>query len=147
MAHRVRAEIRRIMKQSSSEALLMEVHPSVAALLIGPGGANLRALEEELARTIYIRGNSEIHPESWSLKALGTREEVEARARPVSVGQVMALRIDEAHATNPADGIARVDGYVIDVEGAGSLVEQVVEVEIVKVFRTYARGRVVAENG
>lgn len=147
MAHRVRAEIRRIMKQSSSEALLMEVHPSVAALLIGPGGANLRALEEELARTIYIRGNSEIHPESWSLKALGTREEVEARARPVSVGQVMALRIDEAHATNPADGIARVDGYVIDVEGAGSLVGQVVEVEIVKVFRTYARGRVVAENG
>jgi len=147
MAHRVRAEIRRIMKQSSSEALLMEVHPTVAALLIGPGGTNLRALEEELARTIYIRGNSEIHPESWSLKAMGTRAEVEARALPVSAGQEIALRIDEVHATNPADGIARVDGYVIDVEGAGALVGQVVKVEIVKAFRTYARARMVSENG
>jgi len=143
MAHRVRAEIRRIMKQSSSEALLMEVHPSVAALLIGPGGANLRALENELARTIYIRGNSEIHQESWSLKALGTREEVEARALPVTAGQVIDLRIDEAHATNPADGIARVDGYVVDVTDAGHLVGKVVRVEIVRAYRTYAKGRLI----
>ncbi len=143
MAHRVRAEIRRIMKQSSSEALLMEVHPTVAALLIGPGGANLRALEEELARTIYIRGNSAIHPETWSLKALGTREEVEAKALPVAAGQVLQVRIDEPHATNAADGIARVDGYVIDVAEAGHLAGQVVSVEIVKVFRTYARGRLI----
>jgi len=142
-AHRVRAEIRRIMKQSSSEALLIEVHPSVAALLIGPGGANLRALEEELARTIYIRGNSEIHPESWSLKAMGTREEVEARALPVTAGQVLDLRIDETHAANPADGIARVDGYVIDVADAGRLVGKVVRAEIVKAFRTYARARLI----
>ncbi len=143
MAHRVRAEIRRIMKQSSSEALLMEVHPSVAALLIGPGGANLKALEEELARTIYIRGNSAVPPDSWNLKALGSREEVEARALPVAAGQVLQLRIEEPHAANGADGIARVDGYVIDVAGAGRLVGQVVPVEILKVHRTYARGRVV----
>ncbi|MBY6274281.1 MAG: hypothetical protein CW346_19225, partial [Bacillaceae bacterium] len=46
------------------------------------------------------------------------------------------------HASNAADGIARVDGYVIDVADAGRLVGQVVPVEILKVFRTYAKGRV-----
>jgi ribonuclease G len=60
----------------------------------------------------------------------------------VSAGQVLQLRIEEPHASNAADGIARVDGYVIDVADAGRLVGQVVPVEIMKVFRTYAKGRV-----
>lgn len=143
MAHRVRAEIRRILKQSSSEALLMEVHPSVAALLIGPGGANLRELEKELARTIFIRGNSEVHLEAMSLKVLGTKEEVEERALPVKTGDLIDLRVDEAHATNPTDGIARMDGYVIDIENGGPMVGKVVKTKIIKAFRTYAKGRLV----
>lgn len=143
MARRVRAEIRRILKQSSSEALLMEVNPAVAALLIGPGGANLRQLEEELGKTIYIRGNNEIHLEEMSLRVLGTREEVEERALPVHMGEILAVKIDEAHVTNPEDGIARLDGYVVDVEGAGTLVGKQVTVEILRVFRTYAKARLV----
>ncbi|MFZ5814955.1 MAG: Rne/Rng family ribonuclease [Bacillota bacterium] len=143
MAHRVRAEIRRIMKQSSSEALLMEVHPSVAALLIGPGGSNLRELEKELARTIYIRGNNEVHLEAFHLKVLGSRAEVEERALPVRVGQLVDVKVDEAHVNNPTDGIARVDGYVIDIEDGGKMVGKLVKVEIVKAFRTYAKGRLV----
>ncbi|OTA41205.1 MAG: hypothetical protein A6D92_08880 [Symbiobacterium thermophilum] len=67
---------------------------------------------------------------------------MEARALPVAAGQVLQLRIEEPHASNGADGIARVDGYVIDVADAGRLVGQVVPVEILKVFRTYAKGRV-----
>ncbi|MDB4893868.1 MAG: ribonuclease [Firmicutes bacterium] len=143
MARRVRAEIRRILKQSSSEALLMEVHPPVAALLIGAGGANLRQLEEELGKVIYIRGNSEVHVEEMNLRVLGTRAEVEERALPVKVGQTVEVKIDEAHVTNTADGIARVDGYVVDVEGAGALVGKRVRVEIIKAHRTYAKGRMV----
>ena len=143
MARRVRAEIRRILKQSSSEALLMEVHPSVAALLIGAGGSHLKELESELGKIIYIRGNNEVHMEEWHLRVLGTREEVEERALPVKPGQIVEVKIDEAHVTNTADGIARVDGYVVDVEAAGSLVGKRLKVEITKAFRTYAKGRIV----
>lgn len=143
MARRVRAEIRRIMKQSSSEALLMEVHPSVAALLIGAGGSNLKELEKELGKVIYIRGNNEVHLEQMNLRVLGTKEEVEERALPVKPGQVVELKVDEAHVTNTVDGIARVDGYVIDIEGAGALVGKRVKVEIVKAYRTYAKARMV----
>ncbi|MGE5676139.1 MAG: Rne/Rng family ribonuclease [Mycobacterium leprae] len=143
MARRVRAEIRRILKQSSSEALLMEVHPSVAALLIGTGGANLRELEAELGKTIYIRGNNEVHLEQMNLRVLGTREEVEERALPVRPGQVVDVKIDEAHVTNTVDGIARLDGYVIDVEGAGDLTGKQIKVEITKAYRTYAKARMI----
>lgn len=144
MAGKVRAEIRRIMKQSSSEALLLEVHPSVAAQVIGPGGTHLKELEQELGKVIYIRGALEVHPELWNLKALGTRAEVEERALPVKQGQVLEIKIEEPHANNPADGIARVEGYVLDVEGAGKLVSKRVQVEVTRVYRTYAKARVKA---
>jgi ribonuclease G len=141
MAGKVRAEIRRIMKQSSSEALLLEVHPSVAAEVIGPGGARLKALEQELGKVIYVRGAVEVHPEQWNLKALGTRAEVEERALPVKVGQVLELRVEEQHANNPVDGIARIEGYVLDIEGAGKLVGRRVQVEVTRVYRTYAKAK------
>ncbi len=143
MARRVRAEIRRILKQSSSEALLMEVHPSVAALLIGAGGSNLKELEKELGKIIYVRGNNEVHLEEMSLKVLGSRAEVEERALPVKPGQTVEIKIDEAHVTNQSDGIARIDGYVIDVEGAGGMAGKRIRVEIVKAYRTYAKARIV----
>lgn len=142
MAGKVRAEIRRIMKQSSSEALLLEVHPSVAAAVIGPGGARLKSLEQELGKVIYIRGAVEVHPEQWNLKALGTRAEVEERALPVKVGQVLEVRVEEQHANNPVDGIARMEGYVLDIEGAGKLVGKRVQVEVNRVYRTYAKAKV-----
>lgn len=144
MARRVRAEIRRILKQSSSEALLMEVHPAVAALLIGPSGTNLKELESELGKTIYIRGNNEVHLEQMNLRVLGSRAEVEERALPVKPGQMVELKIEEVHVTNPDDGIARIDGYVIDVEGAGELVGKRVKVEISRSYRTYAKGRMIS---
>lgn len=146
MARRVRGEIRRILRNSPSQALLMEVNPGVAALVIGPGGANLRELERELGKVIYVRGNHEIHVEQWRLRALGAREEVEAAAMPVRPGQVLELKVEEPHVNNPADGIARIDGYVIDIEAAGGLVGRKVRVEVLKAFRTYARARLLPAN-
>jgi ribonuclease G len=144
MAGKVRAEIRRIMKQSSSEALLLEVNPSVAAAVIGPGGAKLKALEQELGKVLYIRGALEVHPEQWNLKALGSRAEVEERALPVKVGQVLELRVEEQHANNPVDGIARMEGYVLDIEGAGKLIGKRVQIEVTRVYRTYAKAKIKA---
>ncbi len=142
-SRRVRAEIRRILAGSHAEAVLVEVHPSVAALLIGAGGANLKELEREVGHTIFVRGAEEIHVEKMNVRAVGTRAEVEAMARPVREGEVIELRVEEPHVSNTSDGIARVEGYVIDIEGAGRRVGERVKVEITRAFRTYARGRMV----
>lgn len=142
MSRRVRHEIKKILRHTSNEACLIEVYPAVAALLIGPGGANLKELEKETGKTIFIRGSVECHLENMNLKALGSKQEVEAKALPVKLGEVLQLRIQEHHATNQADGIARIEGYVIDIEDGGCLVGERVKVEISRVFRTYAKARV-----
>lgn len=146
MARMVRSEIRRMMRQTPSEAMLMEVNSTVASLLIGVGGANLRQLEQELGKTIYIRGNDELSIEATHLKVLGSRLEVEAQALPVKSGQVLDLPIAEVHITNQADGIARINGYVVDIAGAGSLVGKTVRVEVTRAYRTYAKARLVDNN-
>ncbi|EKP94934.1 Rne/Rng family ribonuclease [Thermaerobacter subterraneus] len=143
-ARRVRREIKRILRHSPSEAILVEVHPSVASLLIGAGGANLRELERETGRSVFIRGREDVHLEAMHLVALGSREEVERQALPVHAGQRLELEVEERHASNQADGIARLEGYVIDIQGAGDRVGQRVVVEITRAYRTYARARVVS---
>ena len=145
VSRRVRRDIRKVLANQKAEAILVETHPSVASLLIGPNGSNLKELEHELGHHIYIRGNEHLHAEAMEIKAIGDKREVEEQALPVREGQVLQLRIEEPHVSNVHDGIARVEGYVIDVEGAGHKTGQVAAVEIVRAFRTYAKGRLLAD--
>lgn len=140
---RVRRQIKDILRHSREEAVLVEVHPLVASQLIGSSGGNLRELERETGKTIFIKGSYQVHLESMNLKAIGSRADVEAQALPVRPGEILELRIEEGHAVNPWNGIARLEGYVIDVDGGGRWVGEKVKVEITRVFKTYARGRLV----
>lgn len=142
VAHRTQREIRKIAKETDAQALLVAVNPTVAALMIGAGGSNLRALEEQTGKTIFIKGTEEYDVSQVNFLAMGTRAEVEAKALPVRVGQVVELDVEEPHVSNPKDGIARIEGYVVDIEGAGRMIGERLEVEIVKVFRTYAKARI-----
>jgi len=144
MARRVRREIRRILRQSTSDAILIEVHPSVAALVIGSGGQALKELEKDLRKSIFIKGSEDCHIEDMRLRALGSRDEVQEKALPVKAGQVLELKVEEPHVSNLFDGIARVEGYVVDIEGAGNKVGEKVKVQITRAFRTYAKARILA---
>ncbi len=147
MAQKVRRDVRSLLRKEQAEAVLVEVNPAVAALLIGTGGAHLREFEKELGRSVYVRGSEELGIEVMRVPAIGTREEVERRARPVQPGQEIELRIEEQHQSNPDDGIARLEGYVIDVQGAGRLVGERVKVHVTGAFRTFARARLIRQKG
>lgn len=144
MAQKVEREIVRLARSSHAEAILVAAHPSVAAQVIGSGGSNLRRLEAETGKAIYVRGSDDVHIEDMRVITVGSRREVEQMALPVREGQVVDLEVEEPHVTNPRDGIARLEGYVVDIEGGGRHVGQKLKVEITKVFRTYAKGRVVS---
>jgi len=146
VASRIRREIRTLLRNTSCEAVLVEVSPGVASYLIGPGGSNLKDLEKETGRSIFIRGSEDLHIEDMNVKALGTKEEIAVRAAPVQVGDVLELVIEEPHSQNDNDGIARIEGYVIHVEGAGSKVGQKVRVEITSSLRTFAKGVIISED-
>jgi len=146
VAARTRREIRRLLRNSHSEAVLVEVNPGVASHLIGPGGANLKELEKETGRNIFIRGSEGLHIEDINVKALGSKEEIAMKAVPVRPGDTLNLLIEEPHAQNPEDGIARVEGYVINVEGGGSMVGKTVPVEVLSCFKTFAKGKIVDDQ-
>ncbi len=147
MSLKVRRLIRDQLRRSTAHAILVEVHPTVAAVLIGSGGASLKEFERELGRSVFVRGNSQLRPDAVNILAMGTREDVERRARPVSVGEILEVRVEEPHAVNSEDAIARVEGYVIDIDRGSAYVGQRVRVEIVQTYRTYARARLVEGRG
>jgi ribonuclease G len=126
-----------------AEAVLVEAHQSVAGLLIGPGGSYLRRLEEETGKAIFIRGSETIHVEKYKIIATGTLDDVQAVAFPVELGLCYEVKIEEPHANNPYDGIARISGFVIDVQAGGAYVGEKINVEIIEVARTFARGKIV----
>lgn len=143
MAKKIERELNRIFAHTNAEAALIEAHPSVAALVIGSGGEHLSRLEKQFNRHIYIKGSSHLHPEEIEVKIIGKKEYVESYALPVKKGEILDVYISEPHAGNSSDGIARVDGYVIDVQRAASMVGKKVRVRITKTFKTYAKGEMV----
>jgi ribonuclease G len=143
MAVKVEREIRKFAQGSESEAILIMVHPSVAAMVIGAGGSNLSRIERETGRFIYIKGCDSMHLEEIKVVTSGDKEQIEKHALPVKEGQILEVKIEEPHVSNHANGIARLEGYVIDVDEAASLIGQKTRVQIHKAYRTYAKGRLV----
>lgn len=144
VAYRVQRQIKRTAQNSNDEAMLVACHPSVAAVIIGSGGNNLRRLEETLDKTVFIKGQEGFAIDEVRFVAVGSREEVERLALPVQQGQVLEIQVEEAHVSNPQDGIARLEGYVLDIAGAGNHVGKRLQVQITRVFRTYAKGKMVS---
>jgi ribonuclease G len=143
---KIRREIHRLLAHQPVAALLVEAHPSVAAVLIGSGGKSLKALEEKTSIPIQIRGVDSLHSRDFTLTPLTSREELWAAAVPVQVGQVLTIAVEEGHLTKPKDAVARIEGFVIDIENGADFVGQGVELEITKVLRTHAKARVLKKT-
>ena len=137
-------EIRFLAEQErDTEGILVEMHPTVAAFLIGGGGSHLRELEDEIGKKIVIKGSDSSHLEEVQVKALHSREEIAALSAPVKAGEILEVEVEEAHATNPKDGIARIQGYIIDIEDGSDCIGQKVAIKIDKVYRTCARAHII----
>ncbi len=143
MAIDIEQRLRRLAAESSSEAFLVEVHPKVAAMLIGQGGAKLKELEQETGKYFSFEGLDTIPIDTFEVTAEGSREAIQRASLPVAEGDEVRLRIEERHTYNPADAIAKIDGYVISIAGAGKLVGEDHRVHIDSVTRTCAYASVV----
>jgi ribonuclease G len=136
-------EILSISETSGAPAILVEANPAVAAYLIGSGGHNLRGLEQRTGKRIIIKGSAGLRMEETMVRPAYDLETTEKQAFPVKVGDRIKVKVEEPHSGHNSDGIARVDGFVIDVDGGGALLGQEIWVEVTKVFRTYAKACVV----
>lgn len=133
-------QIQQLAHSTPADDILVEANPLVAARLIGSGGVSLRELEQRTGKNVYIRGSQGQHIESIMVRPLYDHDDFIKKDRlVVSERQILEVRILEQHPNNPKDGIARKDGFIIDVVNAGSLVGEMVRVKIVEVFKTYAK--------
>ena len=129
-------------EQDTAMGILVEMHPTVAAFLIGGGGSHLRELENEISKKIIIKGSDSSHLEDVRVKSLFSKEEIDALSAPVKPGEILEVEVEEAHATIPKDGIARIQGYIIDIEEGSDCIGQKIAIKIDKVYRTCARAHI-----
>jgi ribonuclease G len=120
-----------------AEALLMRVHPKVAAELIDPQ-SGLAELEAETGKQIHFEGGDALPIDTFELLESGTRAQIEERALPFKVGEEVLVKIDEPHMYNADDAVARVDSYIVSVTGGGPFVGERKLVRIERVERAAA---------
>ncbi len=138
-----RRELELLTARSSGTTLLVEAHPGVAAHLIGPGGVGLARLEEKTGKRVVVRGVETFGPEEVRLR----EGDDSVQDAPVSPGQVLTVRVETPHASLPGYAIARMHGFVLEIEGGVPLIGQEVEVRVTRVWRTHARAVPTAETG
>lgn len=134
-------QIYNVARRTSADTILVEANPIVAARLIGSGGVNLRDLEGKTNKSLYIRGAAMHHIESVTIKPIHDQHDMQEHNLPVKTGEMLEVKVEEPHVSNSNDGIARVNGFILNIEGAGPMVGETIPVEVGKVFRTYARAR------
>jgi ribonuclease G len=120
-----------------AEALLLRVHPKVAAELIDPD-SGLTQLEAETDKQFHFEGGDALAIDTFDMVEAGTRAEIEERALPFKVGEEVLVKIDEPHMYNADDAVARVDSYIVSVTGGGRFVGERKLVRIERVERAAA---------
>src|SRR4051795_13081140 len=122
---------------TDAEALLLRVHPKVAAELIDPD-SGLAELEGKTGKQFHFEGGDALPIDTFDMVETGTRAEIEERALPFKVGEEVLVKIDEPHMYNADDAVARVDSYIVSVTGGGRFVGERKLVRIERVERAAA---------
>jgi len=130
-----------------TEAFLVQMNPRVSSLFTGNGGRVLRALEEQTGRTFHFEGSEGLPLDHFAVTMEGKREEVEERAVPFREGDEVLVHIVEPHMYNVDDAVAKIDGYIVSVSGAGPLVGEKRLVRIEEAGRTSATAVLVDPTG
>jgi ribonuclease G len=120
------------------EAFLVQMNPRVSAQFTGNSARVLHALEEQTGRTFHFEGSEGLPLDHFAVTMEGARGEVEERAVPFREGDEVLVHIVEPHMYDVDDAVAKIDGYIVSVAGAGPLVGQKRLVRIESAGRTSA---------
>ncbi|MEJ7789376.1 MAG: Rne/Rng family ribonuclease, partial [Thermoleophilaceae bacterium] len=130
-------------ERPATEAFLVRLHPSVATLLANGPGRPLLEVEEQTAKHFHFEGSEALPIDHFSVVMEGSRDEIEQRALPFQTGDEVLVAIEEPHMYAEDDAVAKLDGYVISVTGAGKLVGKKTLVRIENVGRSAASATLV----
>jgi ribonuclease G len=121
----IERKLRAIAKGSRVQAFKVAVHPRVLALLVGPGGSRLIALDAASRRHFFLvpaPGNGHVHLDHFEVIAQGKLDTLRPSA-PVEDGGSVEVKLVEVGLHDPAAGVGKLDGgYEVVVAGAAKLV-------------------------
>jgi ribonuclease G len=107
---------------SRVQAYRVALHPRTLALLAGPGGERLRALEDATRRRFYLvpaEGHS--HADHFEVLAEGRRDDL-APETSVAEGAEVDLKLVEIDLHDGTAAVGKLDGVDVVVAGAAKLV-------------------------
>jgi ribonuclease G len=127
-------------EKADVEAFLIQINPRVTQLLARGPGRPLLDLERDTGKHFHFEGSEGLPTDHFAVTLEGTRSEVEDRALPFREGEEVLVQINEPHMYAEDDAVAKIDGYVIAVAGAGPYIGEKRLVRIESVGRTAASG-------
>src|ERR687898_160840 len=132
-------------ERPNAPAFLIRVNPKVASILVGGHGVEgpIHEIEQETGRHFHFEGTEALPIDHFEVVLEGTPDEVEERALPFREGEEVLVHIEEPHMYNEDDAVAKLDGYVVSVSGAATLVGEKTLVRIDKVGRSAAEASLV----
>ncbi len=141
VAIEVDRKLRELVKQAPKdgpEAYLVRINPKVTARFIGENARMLHALEADTGHWFSFEGSDGLPIDHFRVTLEGSREEVLTAAVPFSDGDEVHVDIVEPHMYEVDDAVAKIDGYIISVKGAGPFVGSKRLVRIEEAGRTAA---------
>jgi ribonuclease G len=137
----VERKLRAVAKGSRVQAFKVAVHPRVLALLAGPGGGRLAALDTAARRRFFLvpaTGNGHVHLDHFEVVAQGKTDTLRP-ATPVDAGATIELKLVEVGLQDPTTGVGKLDGdYEVVVSGASKLVGKKVSATVGVALETCA---------
>ncbi|MDQ3669771.1 MAG: ribonuclease E/G, partial [Actinomycetota bacterium] len=130
--------LRALVATYRTQAFRVEMNSRVAGILIGPGASRLEELERETGRRFYFETKDDRPGDHFVVLEKGPISRLEAKSLPVASGDELEVELEAKHMHDDADAIARLDGYVIAVAGAGNKVGKKVKVRVERATRTVA---------
>jgi ribonuclease G len=132
-------------EKPKAPAFLVRLHPKVASILVGGHGVEgpIHEIEQETGKHFHFEGTEALPIDHFEVVLEGTPDEIEERALPFREGEEVLVHIEEPHMYNDDDAVAKLDGYVISVFGAATLVGEKTLVRIEKVGRSAAEATLV----
>ena len=136
----VEREIEKKANTVNSEAILVIVHPDVAAQLVGPTGDDIEKLERQVHRAIYVRSEPHWHIEKFQIEP-GTMQRIEqAYPLPKRGTTVECAVVKHAISSPPWVSAHVLNGYQVDISNGGKFLGQNVRVRLQTVTRSLAIG-------
>jgi len=123
---------------SRVQAYRVALHPRTLALIAGPGGSRLAALEEVTRRRFYLvpaEGHS--HADHFEVLAEGRRDDLAPKA-PVEEGAEVAVKLLEIDRHESTAAVGRIDELDVVVAGAANRVGKKATVVIGRVLEGQA---------